>query len=83
MPASTSDFCSRVNNATPASGARFAAQLNSDGTVTIFRRATPATADLALAYSRVVYSLSNDTVSIGDGSSMRVQDALAFVAALN
>jgi hypothetical protein len=83
MPASTSDFCSRVNSAAPVSGARFAAVLNSDGTVSIFRRATPATADLTLIYPRVVYSLSNDSVSIGDGSSMRVQDALAFVAALN
>jgi len=82
MPFSISDFCSRVNAATPASGARFSAQVNNDGSVAIYRKATAATAGLTLTYSRIVYGVHNNAVVIGDGSGQTAQTALAFIAAL-
>jgi len=83
MPASVSDFCAQVNAATPASGARFSTVLNPDSSVSIFRRATAATVTGTLLYSRVVYTLLNDSVAIGDGSSLMAQNAPAFISSLS
>jgi hypothetical protein len=82
MPSSVSDFCAQVNAATPASGARFSAVLNQDGSVAIYRRATAATVTGSLLYSRVVYGLQNDSATVGDGSCVMSQNAIAFISSL-
>lgn len=82
MPASVSDFCAQINAATPASGARFSTQVNADSSISIYRRATAATVTGTLFLSRVVYSLLNDSVIVGDGSGVTAQSASAFISGL-
>jgi hypothetical protein len=83
MPGSVSDFCAQINAATPASGARFSATVNPDGSVAIYRRATAATVAGTLLFPRVVYGVHSDSVIIGDGSGVTAKNAPAFISSLN
>lgn len=98
MPNSVNDFCSQVNSHVGAvvpgapTGALFRTQVNSDGTITIYRSvgtsgasgtAGGPSAPWLPAYNRVIYNAVFDTVDVGDGSGQAASSAAAFIAGLN
>jgi hypothetical protein len=83
MASSVSDFCTKVNAVTPSSGAVFSTQLNSDGTVSVYRAPSSSAPGPGVLLYRVRYTQFFDTVSIGDGSLMTTQNAVAWIASLN
>ena len=83
MPTSISDFCQKVNAVAPSSGAVFSTQVNSDSTVSIYRAASSSVPGPGTLLCRVHYTQVFDTVSIGDGSLMTTQNAVAWIASLN
>jgi hypothetical protein len=82
MPSSISNFCALVNAATPASGARYLATQNADGSVTVTRQAS-ANAPFAAYAPRIIYNVGYDTIFVGDGSIQAASPAQAWINSLS
>ena len=83
MPASISDFASQVAAHVGASGAVFRTTVNGDGSLTILRSPSSTSGVWTVLYSRCVYSIPADTVTLGDGSDISTSLATPFINGLN
>lgn len=91
VPTSFSDFVSKVGSQVSPSGAIFRTVLNPlDNSIQILRSQSGVsgvsggpTSPWTVLYSRVIYDVPSDRVTVGDGSNISTSLASAFVAGLS